>query len=411
MACYRGDMTPLDIQQVRMQYPALRVPEVVYLDNAAGAQVPEPVIDAVAHAMRTMQVNKGGAYAPSQRITELKESVRARTASFLNAPDPRQVAFGPNATTLVNLLAGAFGDALAPGDEVITTGLDHHSNVDPWRALTRRGVVVRVWEPRAPFMTLELDDLKPLLSNKTRLLTMTAASNALGTTTDVAPAAAMARAVGALAMVDLVHYAPHFLPDVQALGVDLAVFSPYKVFGPHLGVLYVSERARDIVKGPRLSFMDALDPVAWEPGTALHELIAGWGAALDYLATLGGGSTLPTREALQRAFTKIAAHERALCDRLLDGLDAVGAERYGLPSTQGRTATVAFNMPKLPAQEVARLLGGMGVAVAAGHYYAFSLMMNRLGLENRGGAVRASALHYTNSDDVDALLAALANLP
>jgi cysteine desulfurase family protein (TIGR01976 family) len=404
-------MLPFDVESVRSAFPALRHGEVVYLDNAAGAQLPQIVVDAVQHALVHLQVNKGGAYGPSQRVTEAKERVRLATADFVGASADATVAFGPNATTLVTLLAQAFGESLRPGDEVVVSGLDHHANVDPWRALARRGVVVRRWSPRAPAMTLEVEDLRPLLTPRTRVVAFTAASNALGTRTPVAEICAAVHAAGAWTMVDLVHYAPHERPNIVALGADMAVFSPYKVVAPHLGVLVLGADVREHLIPPKLSFMDDEDAVAWEPGTASHEAIIGWGAALEHLATLGGApAALGTEGAWDRAYVAIAAHERALCERLLAGLDRLGVERYGLPGVEGRTATVSFNHPELPAREVAEHLGAGGVAVAAGHYYAYDLMMRELGLMARGGAVRASALHYNNDADIDALLARLATL-
>jgi cysteine desulfurase family protein (TIGR01976 family) len=399
---------------VRSHFPALRHGEVVYLDNAAGAQLPQIVIDAVQHALVHLQVNKGGAYAPSQRVTEAKERVRAMTADFVAAPRDATVAFGPNATTLVTLLAHAFGESLRPGDEVIVSGLDHHANVDPWRSLARRGVVVRRWAPRAPAMTLEVEDLRPLLTPRTRVVAFTAASNALGTRTPVAAISAEVHAAGAWTMVDLVHYTPHERPNMRALGADMAVFSPYKVVAPHLGVLVLGADVREHLVPPKLSFMDDEDPVAWEPGTAAHEAIIGWGGALDYLRDLGGAAAVGEGggpgAAWDRAYARLAAHEDALCGRLLVGLDRLGMERYGLPGVAGRTATVSFNHPELPARAVAAHLGAGGVAVAAGHYYAYDLMLKELGLAPRGGAVRASALHYNNDADIDALLARLATL-
>jgi cysteine desulfurase family protein (TIGR01976 family) len=413
-------MDAFPIDRVRLRFAALRAGEVVYLDNAAGAQVPDRVIETVADALATLQVNKGGAYAPSRRVTAHKEAVRARTAAFLRAEGPRHVVFGPNATTLVTLLARSVGDALTAGDEIVVTTLDHHANVDPWRALAARGVVVRTWRPRAPFGTLHVEDLAELLGPRTRLVAFTAASNALGTRTPVAEAAAAARAAGAWVMVDLVHAAPHDLPDVQAWGVDMAVFSPYKVFAPHLGVLYLGPTVRDRLTPPRLSFLPADDPSAWEPGTQAHEAILGWGAALDHLRELapaaadeGGaeeGGSGGERAAWARSYRAAAGHETRLTELLLRGLDGLGVERYGLPGAEGRTATVAFNHPERSAPDVAAALADAGVAVAAGHFYAHDLVIHELGLAGRGGAVRASAVHYTDEHDVRSLIDALAGL-
>jgi len=400
------------VDRVRRHFAALRAGEVRYLDNAAGAQLPDRVIDAVAEALATLQVNVGGAYAPSRRVTAHKEAVRARTASFLGAEGPANVAFGPNATTLVTLLARSVGDALAAGDEVVVTSLDHHANVDPWRGLAARGVVVRTWRPRAPFGTLHVEDLQALLGPRTRVVAFTAASNALGTRTPVAELAAAVRESGAWSMVDLVHAAPHELPDVQGWGVDMAVFSPYKVFAPHLGVLYLGARVQGRLAPPKLVFHAADAPNAWEPGTQSQEAIIGWGAALDHLHELGtevdGAPGVDERASWRAAYAAIRDHEDALCGRMLHGLDALGMERYGLPGVEDRTATVAFNHPDRSPVQVAAALADAGVAVAAGHFYAHDLVFDELGLASRGGAVRASAVHYTDDGDVDALLSGLA---
>ena len=406
-------MDPYPVASIRARFPALRRGEVVYLDNASGAQLPDRVVEAVTEALVALQVNKGGAYAPSRRVTARKESVRARTASFLGAAAPEHVAFGPNATTLVTLLARSVGDALAAGDEVVVTSLDHHANVDPWRQLATRGVVVRTWRPRPPFGMLDLDDLRALLGPRTRLVAFTAASNALGTRVPVAEVATVARAAGAWSFADLVHLAPHALPDVAAWGLDGAVFSPYKAFAPHLGALYLGPALRARLVPPRLSFHDPMDPIAWEPGTQAHEAILGWGAALDHLGDVADALDVPAgpeRTRWSAVFAAVALHEAAVAERLLRGLDRLGADRYGLPGTEGRTATVAFNHPQREPADVARALADAGIAVAAGHFYAFDLMYRELGLEARGGSLRASAVHYTDASDVDALLAAFAAL-
>jgi cysteine desulfurase family protein (TIGR01976 family) len=406
-------MDSFPVASIRARFPALRRAEVVYLDNASGAQLPDRVVEAVTEALVSIQVNKGGAYAPSRRVTARKEAVRARTASFLGASAPEHVAFGPNATTLVTLLARSVGDALAIGDEVVVTSLDHHANVDPWRQLVARGVVVRTWRPRPPFGVLDLDDLRALLGPRTRLVAFTAASNALGTLVPVAEVAAEVRAAGAWSFADLVHLAPHALPDVAAWGVDGAVFSPYKAFAPHLGALYLGPALRARLAPPRLAFHDPLDPIAWEPGTQPHEAILGWGAALDHLGDVADALDVaagPERVRWSAVYAAVARHEAALTERLLRGLDRLGVDRYGVPGVEGRTATVAFNHPQRDPADVARALADAGIAVASGHAYAHDLVYRELGLEARGGAVRASAVHYTDASDVDALLAAFATL-
>ena len=406
-----SEPAPLPTSWIRAQYPALES-RTLFFDNAAGAQVPRAVVAGVTDALTTMNVNKGGAYRESQRVTAAKEGVRTRVAAFLNAPRPENVVFGPNATTLVTLLADGVGRTLGPGDEIIVTGLDHHANVDPWRRLEARGLVVKTWQPTGEEARLELSNLQPLLSNKTKLVAMTAASNALGTLTDVPGAAELVHDAGALVMVDAVHYAPHRLPDVAALGADMLVFSPYKVFGPHLGVLYLSDAMLDTLPHHGLSFFPGAHPINWEPGTQNHEAILGFGGTFDYLDALAKalGAEGTERERWGTVFAAFGVHEHALTQRLLGGLADLPVEVYGLKTPEGRTATVSLNVKGYAPQEVAEKFAQQNIAVASGHYYAFDLMMKHLGLEARGGAVRVSALHYNTPEEVDALLEALANL-
>ncbi len=406
-----SEAAALPLDWIRAQYPALES-DTLFFDNAAGAQVPQMVVAGITRALTTMNVNKGGVYRESQRVTEAKEAVRARVATFLNAPRPENIVFGPNATTLVTLLADGVGRALEEGNEIIVTGLDHHANVDPWRSLEARGAVVKTWKPTGEEARLELSGLEVLLSDKTKLIAMTAASNALGTLTDVPGAARLAHDAGALLMVDAVHYAPHRLPDVGALGADMLVFSPYKVFGPHLGVLYLSENVLETLPHHGLAFFPSAHPINWEPGTQNHEAIVGFGGTFDYFDALSRevGAKGSERERWSAVYAAFGAHEHTLAERLLTGLANLPVEVYGLKTPEGRTATVSLNVEGYAPQEVAEKLAEQNIAVASGHYYAYDLMMKYLGLEARGGAVRVSALHYDTVEEIDRLLEALAGL-
>jgi cysteine desulfurase family protein (TIGR01976 family) len=401
---------PYPIDEVRARFPAVRAGATVFLDNASGAQLPEGVIEAVRDAMTRLQVNKGGRSAPSREVTAAKERVRARTAAFLGAADDEAgVAFGPNATTLLFLLAEAVGDTLAPGDEVVISGLDHHANRDPWRRLARRGVRVRSWAPRGPEARLDPRDLDGLLCDATRVVAVTAASNLLGTYVPVEEVGARLADHPARLVVDAVHLAPHRLPDVRGWRADAVAFSPYKVVAPHLGVLWIGADWRAALPDWGLSFLPP-GPPRWEPGTQSHEAIVGFGAALDHLAWLGGRVGEPEgaedRDRWAAGYAAAEAHERTLLARLLTGLDELGATRHGPRGVAGRTATVAFTLPDRTPLEVADAAAAHGVAVAAGHAYAETLAREHLGLPD--GAVRASLLHYSDVSDVDALLAALA---
>ncbi len=397
----------------RARFPAVVAGETVFLDNASGAQLPEVVLDRMQEALTRLQVNKGGAYPPSVEVTEAKERVRARTADFLGvAGDEEGVAFGPNATTLLFLLAEAVGDTLSPGDEIVVSGLDHHANRDPWRRLERRGIRIREWEPRGPEARLDPCDLSDLLSDATRIVAVTGASNLLGTYGPLDEVAARVGPHRARLVVDAVHLAPHRLPDAASWRADAVAFSPYKVFAPHLGALWIAPSWRDELPDWGLSFLPS-GPLRWEPGTQNHEAILAFGAALDHLAWVGqragAPSAGPERLAWQRGYAAAEAHERELTKALLAGLDARGAIRYGLEGVEGRTATVAFTVPGRSPLAVAAHLGRHGIAVAAGHAYAERLATHHLGLPD--GAVRASLLHYSDASDVAALLGALDELP
>ncbi len=406
------DAAPFPIEEVRARFPAVRAGETVFLDNASGAQLPAVAIEAMHDALLRLQVNKGGRHSASREVTAAKERVRARTADFLGvAGDADGVAFGANATTLLFLLAEAVGDSLAPGNEIVVSGLDHHANRDPWRRLERRGVRIREWAPRAPETRLEPDDLVPLLSEATRLVAVTGASNLLGSYVALDRVGALLEGHPARLVVDAVHLAPHRLPDVRSWRADAVAFSPYKVYAPHLGALWIAADWRAALPDWGLSFLPA-GPMRWEPGTQSHEAILAFGAALDHLAWLGRRVGAPAasgeREAWASGYAAAEAHERALLNELLAGLDAIGARRYGLRASEGRTATVAFTLPGRSPLELAEAAAARGVAVAAGHAYAETLAREHLGLAD--GAVRASLLHYSDASDVAALLEVLAPL-
>lgn len=375
-----------------------------YLDNAAGGLLPQRAIAAVTAHLNAYGAVNAMAHPPGERVAELRARSRAGTALFLNAR-PEDVALAGSATALAFRLAAAFARRWGPGDEVILSGLEHEANASPWRELERVGVTVRVWHARRPDMRLHADDLAALLGPRTRLLALTAASNALGVAPDVAAFAAQARAAGAWTVVDAVHAAPHALPDVERWGADFAFFSPYKVFGPHLGALWVRPELRGRLPWPRLSFVPEDDITGLEHGTPPYELLAGWLGTLDYLRELGGGADLD-RAALEAAFDRIAELERPVLARLLEGLLArPDVTVYGPHTTAGRVGTLAFRVTGEAPLQTARRLGRSGVDVAAGHFYA-PLPIQDLGLYPEG-VVRASIAHYTTAGDIERLLAAL----
>lgn len=376
-----------------------------FLDNAAGAQVPQQCIEGMAQFLATSSCNVGMPYPGSQAATAVREKARKETAAFFNCK-PSEVAIGPSATALTFILARAFARLWGEGDEVVISELEHEANASPWRNLAEKGVQLRVWKARwAEGGRLEPADLRALVSPRTRLVAVTSAANSLGTTPDVAAAAEIAHSVGAWCITDMVHYSPHHLPDVQATAVDMAFFSAYKVFGPHLAFLYVREELIGQLPTDKLWFIPDDSLLKFEPGTNNHECMAGWLGTLDYLrSVLGDGK--PGREGLQAAYRQIEAIEQPLVDQALKRLQSVpGLQLYGMPTPQGRVGTFCFNLRGQPPMAVAERLAKLGVGVAAGHYYA-TMPMQALGLWP-DGALRASIAHYTTQTDLDKLIAGL----
>ncbi|MFC3835691.1 MULTISPECIES: cysteine desulfurase-like protein [Deinococcus] len=398
-------MSSVPSDDLRLQFPPLASGR-VYLDNAAGGLLPLSAIRAItAHLTDYGAVNAMPSHVPGHAVADLKRRAREATALFLNA-DPADVALGPSATALAFRVAAGMARRWGPGDEIIVSGLEHEANASPWRELERVGVTVHVWHARQPDMRLHPDDLAARLSPRTRLVAVTAASNVLGVTPDIPAITAQVRAAGAWTAVDAVHAGPHTLPDVQAWGADLVTFSPYKVFGPHLGALWLRAELREQLPWPRLSFVPPGDITGLEHGTPPFELLAGWLGTLDYLSGLGD-STVLSRAALEQAYTRIAALEAPVTARMVQGLVALpDVTVYGPQTTDGRVGTVAFRVAGHTPQATAARLAAQGVDVGAGHFYAVQPLTD-LGLYP-DGVVRTSLAHYTTTHDVDALLSALA---
>ncbi|MGZ4396131.1 MAG: cysteine desulfurase-like protein [Gaiellaceae bacterium] len=380
-----------DVEAVRALFPALRQPLVLF-DGPGGTQVPDSVIEAIAGYLRESNANSGGDFSTSRRTDELIETARATAARFLGCAAD-EVAFGPSMTNLNFALTRAFGRNLKPGDEILTTKLDHDANVSPWLELARdRDLVVHLVEVRDD-CTLDLDDLQRLLSDRTRVVAFPVASNAVGTLNDPRRIVELAHDAGALAWADAVHYAPHGPIDVAAWGLDVLICSPYKFFGPHQGLAF---GRRELLESwrPYKVRPAPVEPVGhrFDTGTMQHELLAGTVAAIEHVESLG--------------WDAIRAHERELGERFLEGLPA-NVTLYGLPTMDGRVPTFAFNVTGRSPAEVSALLGERGFAVWHGNYYAVEIM-ERLGLPD--GAVRVGLVHYNTSGEVDRLLAELAAL-
>jgi cysteine desulfurase family protein (TIGR01976 family) len=406
----------IDVQAIRGQFPALarRIGEhpVVHLDGPAGSQVPKSVAHAVADALVHHNGNTHGHFATSREAEAIEADARHCAVDLFGAGDPDCVVFGPNATTLLFALSRAIGRTLGGDDEIVVTQLDHDANVAPWMIAAREaGAGLKVARIRPEDGELDLDDLAAAVTPRTRVVAVTAASNAIGALPPVARIAELAHAYGALLVVDAVHYAPHRLMDVMAWGCDLAVCSPYKFFGPHAGVLWGKRQTLESLPAYRVRPVGDALPYRWMPGTPSFEAMAGTAAAIRYIASLSGVTGAQGRAALTAAYRSIAAHDQALCRQLLLGLERLPVKVFG-PADPDRVAerapTVAFTHATRSPAEVAAYLGERGVFVWHGNYYALELS-TALGCEP-DGMVRVGMLHYNTDGEIDRLLSLLAEL-
>ncbi len=413
---HSADTTAFDIAWVREKFPSLTLQfnrhGSAFLDGPAGTQVPKQVMDAVQYYFLGANANTYGAFLTSRRNDEMIRSARAAMGDFLNC-DSSEVVFGQNMTTITFALARAIGRELRPGDEIVVTTLDHDANVAPWRALEEKGVVIRQVDIREADCTLDLDDLKRKTTPKTKLVAVGYASNMVGTINPVAEITKLAHAAGALMFVDAVHYAPHGLIDVKALDCDFLACSPYKFFGPHMGTLYGKREHLEKFKPYKVRPATNTSPECWETGTQVQELIAGIGAAVEYLADLGrhcDPGVKSRREALQAAYRATHQYEAALITRLIAGLQAIpGMRIFGITDTKRfdeRCSTLSFRLGDHHPTKIATFLGERGIFTWDGNFYALNLS-ERLGVEQHGGVLRVGLVHYNTVDEVDRLLAAL----
>lgn len=392
-------------RQIRAQFPALerrqRDLPVAYFDGPGGTQVPQAVVEAMNEYLYRHNANTHWNYPSSAETDQILMHARQALADFFNA-SPQEVVFGPNMTSLTFHLSRALGLQWEAGDEVAVTELDHHANVDPWRRLCKeRGITVRTAKLKAATGQLDWEDVRRCLTRKTKLLAIGAASNALGTVSDVARAVEMAHEVGARVFVDAVHFAPHHLPDVRALDCDFLACSAYKFYGPHLGVLYGKRALLESLDVPKLAPASEAAPERLETGTQNHEGIAGAAAAVDFLASLATGSSRRSR--LQGAFEALHERGQRLLEQLWEGLAGIPSVKcFGPPPDQPRTPTVSFVVGSVPSAEVSRRLAEGGLFLSHGDFYA-ATVVQRLGVEAQG-LVRAGCACYTTSEEVERLL-------
>jgi cysteine desulfurase family protein (TIGR01976 family) len=398
---------------IREQFPslALRVNgrPAVYFDGPGGTQVPQRVIDAMTDYFLRSNSNTHGAFETSRRTDVVVSAARSAMADMLGC-QRGEVVFGPNMTTLTFALSRAIAREVVPGDEIITTGMDHDADVAPWRALAERGAVIHEVDVNLADCTLDLDDLKRKLSPKTKLVAVGYASNAVGTINPVAEIAKLAHAVGAMIFVDAVLYAPHGPIDVRTIDCDFLACSVYKFFGPHIGVLYGKHEHLARLQPYKVRSSSDAVPDRWESGTHNIEGLAGVSGAITYLADLGGrldAKAQTRREAIQTAFRAIQQYERELAERLVRGLQQIrGVQIYGIQEFarfDQRTPTVAIRIGTIPPRHIAERLGDSGIFVWDGNYSALNLS-ERLGVEDKGGMVRIGLVHYNTTEEVDLLL-------
>jgi len=399
------DPTVASTAEIRSRFPALERRDhglpVAYFDGPGGTQVPRAVADAVSNYLLQHNANTHWAYPSSAETDALIEEARVALADFLNG-QPDEIIFGANMTTLTFHLARGLARDWSAGDEVVITELDHHGNVAPWQALAReRGITLRVVRMNTSTGQLDWQDLQRKITPRCRLLAIGAASNALGTITDVRAAAELAHDADALVFVDAVHYAPHVLPDVQELGCDFLACSVYKFYGPHVGVLWVRRALLDEIDVPKLIPAPDSGPERMETGTLNHEGIAGSTAAVDFLAGLATGEN--RRQKLAAAYDALHTRSTAQFSSLWEGLSRIrGVRLYGLPPGAPRTSTIAFTIDGLTSTQVAGALAARALYLSNGDFFAHTVLQ-RLGLQDEG-LVRAGCACYTSDDEIERLL-------
>ncbi|HXJ63466.1 MAG TPA: cysteine desulfurase-like protein [Actinomycetota bacterium] len=405
----------VDLSFVRERFPALAREqggrEVVFADAPGGTQMPRSVIDAIADYLANWNANLGGAFETSRRSDAVLAEAHAAAAAFVGAT-PQEMVIGQNTTTIAFHLSRSFAKTLQPGDEVVVTVLDHDANVTPWvRAAGDAGATVRRVDVHTDDCTLDLDSLDAALTDRTRLVAFTLASNAVGTVTPAAEIVRRVHEAGALAVADGVHFAPHESIDVAELGVDVLFTSPYKYFGPHLGAAFARRELLETWDAYKVRPAPDTLPDRWETGTLSHEALAGLTAAVDYVASLGDGDSLRGR--VVAGMRAITVHEGGLTRLFLEGIAGIdGLTLYGIADADRwneRTPTFAIRIDAMTPRELAEELARRGIFVWDGNYYALSIM-ERLGLEESGGAARIGFCHYNTPNEVDRVVADLADV-
>lgn len=402
--------------EIRKQFPALERLHngfpVAYFDGAGGTQTPRVVVDAVSDYLLNHNANTHWEYPTSHETDAIIEAARHAFADFLNA-SANEIVFGPNTTTMIYHLSRALGRTLGPGDEIVITELEHHANVAPWQALVvERGVTLKVAQMDPESGQLDWNDFEGLINKKTKVVSFGAGCNALGTVNDYRRAVELAHSVGALALVDAVHYAPYFLADVKDTNCDFLTCSAYKFYGPHVSVFYGKKDLLESIDFPKLDPAPNIAPERAEMGTQNHEGIAGAAATVDFYASLAVAQDVilrSRRELLQASFAGLRAHSSAQVKRLWQELSHIkGVRLYGPPPEVARTPTVSFTVAQVASTDVARRLADRGLFASHGDFYA-ATVIERLGLQPEG-LVRVGCACYTSDDEIERLIDAVGEI-
>ncbi len=408
---------PFPIDHLRALFPALTsAPESIFLDNPAGTQVPDKVIQAVTDCYRDAYANLGGSFSTSKRAGALVERAHGQAALFCNAASVREIALGASMTELTYALSRALARGFRPGDEILVTSMDHEANVSPWIQVAEDfELTIKTLRFDETSWLIEPEALADALTPRTRLLALNYASNLTGAVNDVAALSAVAREAGVLVYVDAVQSAPHILTDVQALGCDFLACSAYKFFGPHLSLLWGRESLLDSLPAERLRCGPTGPAEKFERGTPQIELQAAFSAAIDYMIDLGQhlDATATPRAALAKAFEASRAYEEALMRRLIDGLASLPGITIRGPSDlqalEARVPTVSLTSDRVASRVLAEGLAARGIHAWSGHNYAFEIA-RQLGLDMEDGVLRLGIAHYNTLDEIERSLEAVAEL-
>ncbi len=394
------------VNKIRSLFPALRqAGDFVFMDNAAGAQIPQSVLDTVTNHLVAHNMQRGGRYPRSVAVDKAIADARESVALLINAYDPAEICFGMNATSFIRLVSLGIGQMLSERSEIIVTDMDHDANIATWLALAPLGATFKWWRMREDG-NLHADDLKPLVSQNTRLVACTVTAHAIGSIVDVAAVSKIAHAAGAEVFLDCVHYGPHGLIDVQEWGCDYLVCSGYKNFSPHMGFLWGRFDTLKRLPTFKEDFIPDEPPHKVEAGTFIYENVAGMDAAVRYLELVGRAlapeNNRSRRENIAAGMTAIRAHEQGLARAMLRELKACKATVYGISDEarlDERVPTFCFNVPGIAPKTVVEEMAERGIGIRDGHMYAPRLM-KRLNLSMDSGAVRASLVHYNTLDEV-----------